>query len=86
MLALFFLFVHLILVLMSVRLTPSPETTLTARTMKKGASAVQRLRLAITSIKRVRLWRKGDITVTEAIARAEMTRITFYKLVKADKL
>lgn len=36
--------------------------------------------------KAVKAWRKGDITATEAIARAEMTRTTFYKLVKAKGL
>ena len=36
--------------------------------------------------KAVKAWRKGDITATEAIARGEMTRTTFYKLVKAEGL
>ncbi len=30
----------------------------------------------------VKAWRNGEITATEAIAKAEMTRTTFYKLVK----
>ena len=36
--------------------------------------------------KAVKAWRKGNITATEAIVRAEMTRTTFYKLVKAEGL
>jgi len=36
--------------------------------------------------KAVKDWRKGAITATEAIARAEMTRTTFYKLVRAEGL
>lgn len=34
----------------------------------------------------VQEWRKGSITATEAISRAEMTRTTFYKLVKVEGL
>ena len=34
----------------------------------------------------VKDWRKGSITATEAIARAEMPRATFYRLVKAEGL
>lgn len=35
--------------------------------------------------KAVKAWRKGDITATDAISRAEMTR-TFYELIKAEGL
>ena len=36
--------------------------------------------------KAVKAWRDGDITATEAIKRAQMTRTTFYKLVKDERL
>ena len=36
--------------------------------------------------KAVKEWRGGKITATEAIRRAEMTRTTFYKLVKLEGL
>ena len=36
--------------------------------------------------KAVKEWRGGKITATEAIKRAEMTRTTFYKLVKVEGL
>ena len=34
----------------------------------------------------VKEWRKGSITATEAIAKAQMPRATFYRLVKAEGL
>lgn len=47
------------------------ENTLTANPMKKGVLAAQKHRLTITFNKAVKAWRKGDISATEAINRAE---------------
>ena len=53
---------------------------------KEGRVGRPKAQASDTFYDAVKEWRKGSITATEAIARAEMPRATFYRLVKAEGL